>query len=79
MFSEQKRQIIEYGILLDRYELLRDIPFGLQEMYEAMLVDKKNNGSVTNLIVPVAIGNCRIMKIPTEKLKGWLAEGGVED
>ena len=65
--------------LLDRYELLRDIPFGLQEMYEAMLVDKKNNGSVTNLIVPVAIGNCRIMKIPTEKLKGWLAEGGVED
>ena len=65
--------------LLDRYELPKDIPFHVQEMYEAMLVDKKNTGSVTNLIVPTAIGNCRIMKIQTDKLKGWLAEGGVED
>ena len=65
--------------LLERYELPQHISFGLQEMYKAMLVDKKNNGNATNLIVPVAIGNCRIMKIPTEKLKGWLAEGGVED
>ncbi|MBP5178720.1 MAG: 3-dehydroquinate synthase [Lachnospiraceae bacterium] len=64
--------------LLDRYELPKDISFRLDEMYEAMLVDKKNSGTVTNLIVPTAIGNCRIMKIPTDKLKGWLEEGGVE-
>ena len=44
-------------------------------MYNAMLVDKKNSGTVTNLIVPMAIGNCRIMKIPTDKLIGWIEEG----
>ena len=65
--------------ILDRYELPKDISFKIDEMYEAMLVDKKNTGAVTNLIVPTAIGNCRIMKIPTDKLKGWLEEGGVED
>lgn len=64
--------------ILDRYDLPKDISFGVEEMYNAMLVDKKNSGTVTNLIVPMAIGNCRIMKIPTEKLKGWLEEGGVE-
>ena len=64
--------------ILDRYELPKDISFGLDEMYGAMLVDKKNNGTVTNLIVPAAIGHCKIMKIPTDKLKGWLEEGGVQ-
>ena len=73
---ETAAKVIE---LLDRYELSKDIPFHVEEMYKAMLVDKKNTGSVTNLIVPTAIGNCRIMKIPTDKLKGWLEEGGVED
>ncbi len=63
--------------LLDKYELLREITYGIDEMYVNIRVDKKNSGSITNLIVPVAIGNCKIMKIPTEKLKGWLEEGGV--
>ena len=62
--------------LLDKYELPKDISFSLEDMYEAMLVDKKNSGTVTNLIVPTAIGSCKIMKIPTDKLKGWLEEGG---
>ena len=64
--------------ILDRYGLSKDISFGVEEMYNAMLVDKKNSGTVTNLIVPFSIGNCRIMKIPTDKLKGWLEEGGVQ-
>lgn len=64
--------------LLDKYGLLKNIEFGADEMYETIRVDKKNSGPVTNLIVPVAVGNCRIMKIPTEKLKGWLEEGGAD-
>ncbi len=64
--------------ILDRYNLPKEISFGVEEMYNAMLVDKKNSGTVTNLIVPFSIGNCRIMKIPTDKLKGWLEEGGVQ-
>ena len=65
--------------ILDRYELPKDITYGLEEMYDVVLVDKKNSGSVTNLIVPTSIGNCRIMKVRTEMIKGWLEEGGITD
>ena len=41
--------------LLDRYELPMDIPYGLDKMFDAIQVDKKNSGSVTNLIVPTSI------------------------
>jgi len=65
--------------ILDRYELPKDITYGLEEMFDVVLVDKKNSGSVTNLIVPTSIGNCRIMKVRTEMIKGWLEEGGIVD
>lgn len=72
-----KETLVRLLEILDVYKLPSEIPYGLDEMFEVTLVDKKNSGSVTNLIVPTAIGNCRIMKIQTEKLKGWLEEGGV--
>ena len=60
--------------IMDVYRLPSKIDFAVDDMYETILVDKKNSGSTTSLIVPVSIGNCKIMKIPTEKLKGWLEE-----
>lgn len=61
--------------MLDRYKLPTVISFDAEDMLEVIRVDKKNAGSITNLIVPVSIGNCRIMKIPTDKLIGWIEEG----
>jgi len=63
--------------LLEAYSLPTEIPYDVESMYRTMLVDKKNNGAVTSLIVPVSIGNCKIMKVSTDKLKDWLIEGGV--
>ena len=61
--------------ILDVYKLPSVITFDPEEMFKVTLVDKKNSGDTTSLIVPVSIGNCRIMRIPTEKLIGWIEEG----
>jgi len=61
--------------ILDVYKLPSTVNFSAEDMFEITKVDKKNAGDVTNLIVPVSIGNCKIMKIPTDKLIGWIEEG----
>ena len=61
--------------ILDVYKLPSNITFDPEEMLDVIKVDKKNAGDTTSLIVPVSIGNCRIMRIPTEKLIGWIEEG----
>ena len=44
----------------------------------AAMSDKKNHGGRLDLIVPEAIGRCRIRSIPPAEFGDWLSDGGVQ-
>ncbi|MGN1472730.1 MAG: 3-dehydroquinate synthase [Eubacteriales bacterium] len=52
--------------------------FSADALYRAALSDKKRVGGTIDLIVPEAIGRCRILPLPTEELLDWLHAGGAE-
>ena len=43
-----------------------------------MALDKKRTGSTMHLVVPEAIGRCRILAVPVAEIPDWLRAGGVE-
>lgn len=45
-------------------------------LLEALLRDKKRQGSELPLILPVAIGRCRVERVPLSELNDWLRLGG---
>ena len=47
-------------------------------LLEALLRDKKRSGDSMNLIVPEAVGCCRVEKVPVEELGDWLRLGGAK-
>ena len=47
-----------------------------ETLLKALLRDKKRSGDTMNLIVPEAIGSCRVEKVPVEELGDWLRLGG---
>lgn len=53
-----------------------DIPAAA--LLEAALSDKKRRGDTLSLIVPEAIGRCRIERIPAAELMGWMRDGGLQ-
>lgn len=46
-----------------------DCPYSAEELYEVMLRDKKRKGGTIDLILPYAIGDCRIYPVTIEQLK----------
>lgn len=64
--------------ILDKYGLPKTIPYGVDELLDAALADKKIAGSEINLIVPVKVGRCEIEKVPSTALSDWLKAGGVK-
>ena len=65
--------------LLECYRLPTDLPYGVEELFFAASVDKKNAGSDMRLIVPHAIGDCVIEKIPREEFREWLSAGNAKE
>ena len=63
--------------LLRRYDLPTGTDIPGDALFQAALSDKKIGGGRLNLIVPEAIGRCRIQPIPPEKLRDWLRDGGI--
>ena len=63
--------------LLDQYRLPTSTGFGLEEMAEAALTDKKLTGGTMHLVVPEEIGRCAILSVPTEEIKDWMKAGGI--
>ena len=63
--------------LLRRYGLPTETAYSGRELYEAALSDKKIRGGKLHLVVPEAIGRCRVMTMEPEKLRDWLEAGGV--
>ena len=63
--------------ILTRYGLptVTDLP--REALAEAAMRDKKNRGGRLDLILPEAIGRCRIQPIPPEEFGDWLLDGGV--
>ena len=52
-----------------------DCPFTAREMAEIALLDKKAAGSSITVILPEAIGQCRMEKIPLNELEALFADG----
>jgi 3-dehydroquinate synthase len=46
-----------------------------QSLYSSALSDKKRAGSTVSLIVPAAIGDCRIVPTPVSELKSFIEAG----
>lgn len=63
--------------ILNQYRLPTSSGFGLEEMAEAALTDKKLTGGAMHLVVPEAIGRCTIVPVPVEEIKDWMKAGGI--
>ena len=63
--------------ILNQYHLPTSTGFGLEEMAEAALTDKKLTGGAMHLVVPEEIGRCAILSVPTEEIKDWMKAGGI--
>lgn len=61
--------------LLDKYELPAKIDYPPEEIARACLSDKKADAAGIKLIVPRAVGNCEIVRVPAEELPEWVKAG----
>ena len=62
--------------ILRQYDLPVDGAFRAEDMLPTVLHDKKAAGDTINLIVPTAVGQCRIVKTPASEIMDWLRAGG---
>ena len=64
--------------ILDKYDLPTQTDYPLEALYRAALSDKKISGGKMHLIVPEAIGRCRIESIPEAEIRDWMQDGGIQ-
>lgn len=64
--------------LLELYGLPTETEYGARELLPAMLADKKLTGGRLCLVVPEAVGRCRLMETPVDDLEDWLRLGGAK-
>lgn len=64
--------------ILDKYDLPTQTDYPLEALYRAALSDKKISGGKMHLIVPEAIGRCRIESIPEAEIRDWMRDGGIQ-
>ena len=62
--------------ILRQYDLPVDCTFRAEDMLPTVLHDKKAAGDTIHLIVPTAVGQCRIVKTPASEIMDWLRAGG---
>lgn len=61
--------------VLERFSLPVSTSLSPEELAKAALSDKKRAGDTVNLILPAAIGDCRIVPTPVTQLEGFLKAG----
>ncbi len=70
------RHLPEIGDILDDYGFAKFEEAGFSgrrtEILSAVAHDKKRAADSVTLVVPVAIGECRLENVPLTKLEGWL-------
>jgi 3-dehydroquinate synthase len=60
---------------IQAYGLPTETEYDSQSLYSSALSDKKRAGSTVSLIVPAAIGDCRIVPTPVSELKSFIEAG----
>lgn len=63
--------------VLNKFEFPLECPYSAEELTSAALHDKKRKGNDITLVIPEAIGNCVLKKIPVEDLTEFF-EAGLE-
>ncbi|MCL2392469.1 MAG: 3-dehydroquinate synthase [Oscillospiraceae bacterium] len=61
--------------LLAHYKLPDRTEFSAEALFSAALNDKKRAGSMITDVIPVALGETRLKKMPIESLQGWIETG----
>jgi 3-dehydroquinate synthetase len=61
--------------LLEKYNLPNSSPFNAKEIFEASLTDKKRMGDFITEVIPQAVGDCILHKIPVADLLSWIEKG----
>ncbi len=61
--------------ILKHFGLAVNTQYGSEDLYAYTLSDKKRSGGMVKLIVPHAIGDCRILPTPVEDLKSFIEAG----
>lgn len=64
--------------ILQKYGLRQKTEFSAKQMITEILADKKSTGSEVNVIVPIKIGQCHIIKVRYEDLEKWLNCGEIK-
>lgn len=64
--------------LISKYGLPVEIPFSCAELATAALLDKKNTSDKMRLVVPFALGDCKIIDIDKTQFSDWLTAGGIK-
>jgi len=65
----------EISGVIRQFHLPTETTFGVDELYNSALSDKKRSGGTVNLIVPRSIGLCEIYPIEVEKLRTFIEAG----
>ena len=64
----------ELSALLVRYGFDISCPYGAQEIYDALLSDKKRRGGNISVVLPRAVGDCTLVTMPVEELAVLLSK-----
>lgn len=64
--------------LILKYGLPVEVPFSCAELATAALSDKKNTSDKMRLVVPFALGDCKIIDIDKAQFSDWLRAGGIK-
>jgi 3-dehydroquinate synthase len=60
---------------LERYGLSAKCDIGADDIFAAVLGDKKRSGGMITVVVPIRIGKCQLQPIPVEELKKFILSG----
>ena len=63
--------------LLAAYGLPTATDYTAQALAAAALADKKRRGDTLPLVLPEAIGRCRLEPVPVSELPDWFRDGGL--
>lgn len=61
--------------IIQAFGLPTETAYNAELLFASALSDKKRNGGTVNLIIPAAIGDCRIVPTPVSELKSFIEAG----
>ncbi len=62
---------------LEQFGLPTHTEYPLDDMVRSVYTDKKLDGDTMHLVVPEAIGRCRIQAVPITEVRDWMRLGGI--